>query len=114
MYAHAYNYCTRFTITVAKGVACHGTVLLELQPYFLYIHTIALINVIPHSLLGYRGDLTNLGVNGSCIGTKYLVKSTLCYQLQIEAPHAPPIYMGFDHCHFARLYLLHMTQQESL
>lgn len=27
---------------------------------------------------GYRGDLTNLDVNGPCIGAKYLVKSTLC------------------------------------
>ena len=48
----------------------------------------------PTPSLGYRGDLTNLGVNASCIEARYIVKSALCSHPLIGVP--PPIYMGFD------------------
>ena len=53
------------------------------------------ISVMPHPSLGYRGDLTNLGVNSLCIEARYIVKSALCSHQLIGVP--PPIYMGFDH-----------------
>ena len=49
----------------------------------------------PAPSLGYRGDLTNLGVDAPWIGARYIVKSALCSHPLIGVP--PPIYMGFDH-----------------
>ena len=83
----------------------------------------ALINVRPHPISQTQRGLTNLGINGLCIGQSSQLATLsnpssnshhtqLCLRLLIGTP--PPINMRFDHHHFTKVHQTHVTNYLTL